>query len=606
MKAFRFLNILIGLFILSASALAQQISFKAEADRKAIAVGESLQVGFFIEADAADYSIDSPMKYPDYKGFRLVGENKTQHVEYAKGKALVQDGIILIFTPETDGKLKIGSAKITINGKTYTTKPIEIEVSKSTPTAITNRSNANQPVFLQTNVSNTNPYINEQVNLTVKMYSRDLGLLNRKRNFRQGKLEGLSPKMVTSRPETIKQEMVSGKPYFSEEIVKYNLFPQRPGRIEIDPFSVDILVSGIYGTEAYEIKSNPIVITAKDLPTEGKPSNFVGAVGDYKLKTSINKKELAVNESANLNIEISGKGNFNTVIIPEIKTPKNLETYAPKKKNNFKALEDGMKGSVSTEVVVVPEYGGDYTIAPVEFSYFDPEKEKYITLKSDAMKLSVDGLTANEIKNDSDRLDVAKSNESIDNSITESVTEIAKEMTGGNGKWAWTAGGLLVASVLGLLFLRRHKEDDIDPIQTENQAKNKEQKFARRIVEPIVEKQEVTKVIVSEDSKKVLQEKLNALQANINHLDSKIFYQLQEDLLCEIGMKFSATDLANFSDYSVGQKLEKFGWEKELVNDWKALLNKARLTKYSAQSALDDDLTNIYFETEKVVKQFLN
>ncbi len=605
MKAFRVLNTFISLFILSACALAQQISFKSEADRKNITLGESLQVGFFIEADAVDYSIDSPMKYPDHKGFRLVGENKTQHVEYTKGKAMVQDGIILIFTPETEGKLKIGSAKITINGKTYATKPIEVEVSKSAAAPMANRSNANQPVFLQTNVSNTNPYVNEQVNLTVKMYSRDLGLLNRKRNFRQGKLEGLSPKMVTSRPETIKQEMVSGKPYFSEEIVKYNLFPQRPGRIEIDPFSVDILVSGIYGTEAYEIKSNPIVINAKGLPTEGKPANFSGAVGDFKLKTSINKNELAVNESANLNIEISGKGNFNTVVVPEVKTPKNLETYAPKKKNNFKALEEGMQGSVSTEMVVVPEYGGDYTIAPVEFAYFDPEKEKYITLKSDAMNLSVDGLTANEIKNDSDQLDIASTDESIDNSIKESVSEMAKGITKGNGTWLWTTGGILLASVLGLIFLRRHKDEEKETDEEVN-AVATEQKFTRRIVEPVVEPIELKPVVVQEETKRALREKLEILQQNINHADSKVFYQLQEDLLCEIGMKFSGTDLANFSDYSVGGKLEKFGWDKELVKSWKSLLNKARLTKYSAQSSSDEDLTNIYLETEKVLKQFLN
>lgn len=605
MKAFRFINTLFVLVFASAWALGQHVSFKSEANRKSLAVGESLQVGFFIEADGTDYSIDSPMKYPEHHGLRLVGENKTQHVEYVNGKGLIQDGIILIFTPEREGKLRIGPARIVIDGKTYITKPIEIEVFKSSTSPLTNPANTSQPVFLQTNVSNTNPYINEQVGLTVKMYSRDLGLLNRKRNFRQGKLEGLSPKMVTSRPETIKQEMVSGKPYFSEEIAKYNLFPQREGRIEIDPFSMDILVSGIYGTEAYEIKSNPVVINAKALPAEGKPANFTGAVGDFKLKTTINKKELAVNESANLNVEISGKGNFHTIIIPEVKTPGNLETYAPKKKNDFKAYEDGMQGSVSTEMVIVPEYGGDYTIAPVEFTYFDPEKEKYITLKSDEINLSVDGLTATEVKNDTDNLDFNKHGESTENSITESVSEIANDVKQGNGKWLWTAGGLIVASVLGLFLLRRKKDESDD--QTEiNQSKNNENKYARKVVAPIVKENMTSIVNVSSEGKQILKSKLNNLQQNIHHPDFKTFYQLQEDLLCEIGMKFSATDLANFSDYSVGEKLVQCGWNQELVNDWKLLLNKARQAKYSAISSTNDDLTDVYFKTEKLVKEFLS
>lgn len=605
MKAFKFFNTLFVLVFTSVGALGQHVSFKSEANRKSLAVGESLQVGFFIEAEATDYSIDSPMKYPDYSGFRLVGENKTQHVEYVNGKGLIQDGIILIFTPEREGKLRIGSARIVIDGKAYTTKPIDIEVAKSSTSALSDRANTNQPVFLQTNVSNTNPYINEQVGLTVKMYSRDLGLLNRKRNFRQGKLEGLSPKMVTSRPETIKQEMVSGKPYFSEEIAKYNLFPQREGRIEIDPFSMDILVSGIYGTEAYEIKSNPVVINAKALPQEGKPANFSGAVGDFKLKTSINKKDLAVNESANLNIEISGKGNFNTIIVPEIKTPGNIETYAPKKKNDFKAYEDGMQGSVSTEMVMVPEYGGDYTISPVEFSYFDPNKEKYITLKSDAINLSVDGLTANELKNENGDLDLDNHDESTDNSITESVSKLTNDVKNGEGKWLWTAGGILAASVLGLFLLRR-KKDDSEEIVPINDTDSNENKFARKVSEPIVTDSFVsTSVNVSTDSKRSLKSKLDTLQQNIHHPDFKTFFKLQEDLLCEIGMKYSGTDLANFSDYSVGERLIQCGWEPELVNDWKLLLNKARQAKYSAISSSNEDLTDVYFKTEKLVNQFI-
>lgn len=605
MKAFRIFNTLFVLVFASTWALGQQVSFKSEANRKSLAVGESLQVGFFIEAEDTDYSIDSPMKYPDHNGFRLVGENKTQHVEYVNGKGLIQDGIILIFTPEREGKLRIGSARIVIDGKTYTTKPIDVEVSKSSTSALSNRANTNQPVFLQTNVSNTNPYINEQVGLTVKMYSRDLGLLNRKRNFRQGKLEGLSPKMVTSRPETIKQEMVSGKPYFSEEIAKYNLFPQREGRIEIDPFSMDILVSGIYGTEAYEIKSNPVVINAKALPEEGKPNNFSGAVGDFKLKTSINKKELSVNESANLNIEISGKGNFNTIIVPEVKTPGNIEFYAPKKKNDFKVYEEGMQGSVSTEIVMVPSFGGDYTIAPVEFSYFDPEKEKYITLKSDAIDLSVDGLTANEVKNNSDDLNLNDHSESIEKGITKSVSELANDVKKGNGKWLWTAGGIIAASVLGLFLLRR-KKDDTEENEDDNQTDVNENKFARKAIKPSINENIIsTSVNVSTEGKRILNAKLEALQQNIHHPDFKTFYQLQEDLLCEIGMKYSGTDLANFSDYSVGEKLVQCGWNQDLVNDWKTLLNKARQAKYSAISSSNEDLTDVYFKTEKLVNQFI-
>ena len=590
------------LFVLtSVVALAQNVTFKAEANRKSLAVGESLQVGFFIEAEAMDYSIDSPMRYPDHHGLRLVGENKTQNVQYVNGKGQIQDGIILIFNAEKEGKLRIGSARIVIDGKTYTTKPIDIEVSKSGTSTLTNRANTNQPVFLQTNVSNNNPYVNEQVNLTVKMFSRDLGLLNRKRNFRQGKLEGLSPKMVSSRPETIKQEMVSGKPYFSEEIAKYVVFPEKEGQITIDPFSVDILVSGIYGTEAYEIRSNPVTINAKGIPMEGRPKSFTGAVGDFKLKSSVNKTEINANESANLKVEISGTGNFNKIAIPEVKAPQNIETYAPKRHNNFKTYEDGMQGSVTSEIVMVPEYGGNYTISPVEFSYFDPKKEKFITLKSEEVHLTVDGETTKEVGKGNDMAFNGHNEDTSKNSIAESVSEISESVTNGNGKWLWTAGGVLLASILGLLLLRRKKEGNEEEYVQDKEA-DAHQRFAPKVNPSKPTVVVPTTIKVSDESKRVLKQKLDKLQENIHHPDFKTFFQLQEDLLCEMGMKHSCTDLANFSDYSVGEKLIQYGWEPSQVEEWKTLLNKARQAKYSAISSTNDDLTEIYFRTEKLFK----
>jgi len=591
------------LFVLTATfALAQNVTFKAEVNRKSLAIGETLQVGFFIEADATDYSIDKPMMHPEHKGFRLIGEDKTQSVQYINGKGMIQDGIILVFNPEREGKLRIGSAKIVINGRTYTTKPIEIEVTKNSSTSARS-SNANQPVFLQTNVSNTNPYINEQVGLTVKMYSKDLGLLNRKRNFRQGKLEGLNPKMISSRPETIKQEMVSGKPYFSEEIAKYNLFPQKPGRIEIDPFSLDILVSGIYGTEAYEIKSNSVIINAKELPTEGKPKNFNGAVGDFTMATKLDKNELKANESANFKIEIEGNGNFNAVIIPEVKTPKNLETYAPKKSNNFKNYDDGMQGSVASEMVIVPEYGGKYTIAPVEFTYFDPEKEQYITLTSEEKVLNVDGVTANETQNNSDDDLFGDQNESIaNNDIVESVSEMADEVTQGNGKWVGLAGGVAIASVLAFILLRRKKEEQPSNSVTTNSYEAYQPSGDSKVKIPEMKE---TVFVANDETKKTLKSKLVSLQENIHTTDCKTFYQLQEDILCQIGMKFSGTDLANFSDYSVGEKLRQKGWNQNVIDEWKSLLSDARQAKYSAINSSNADLTDVYFKTEKLVNQFI-
>lgn len=592
MKNFKIFNILFLFALTSVLALAQNITFKAEANKKTVAVGDHLQIGFFIEAEQMDYTIDKPMRYPDHQGFRIIGEEKTQQVQYINGKGLVQDGIILIFQAEREGKFKIGTARISIDGKSYATKPIEIEVLKASSSNISTKPASNQPAFLQTNVSNANPYVNEQVNLTIKMFSQDLGLLNRKRNFRQGKLEGLSPKMVTSRPESIKQEMISGKQYFSEEVAKYVIFPEKEGQITIDPFSLDILVSGIYGTEAYEIRSNPVIINAKPIPEEGRPKNFAGAVGDFKLKTDLNKNEIKANESTNLKVEISGTGNLNKLIIPEINVPKNIETYNPKKYNNFKTYEDGMQGSITSEFIMVPEQEGSYTISPVEFSYFDPKKEEFITLTTDEVKLSVNG----KVDNDDDDEEEDEDNEKETISSTDKKSLL-------NSDWLWTAGGsLLILGTAGLFLVRRKKNQKENEITQDSDFSNQKYMPNPSQIATFLH----TESSLSTENKKLFISKLTVLQENIQHSAHKSFYQQQEDLLCQIGMKLTQTDLANFSDYSVGEKLILKGWDATLVNDWKELLAKARQAKYSASmDNTNDDLTEIYLKTERLVKQFI-
>ena len=385
------LNSFLVFALTSITALAQQISFKSDADKTQVSLGEAFSVGFFIESNTDSYSIDQPMKYPPHKGLQIVGEQRSQNVSYVNGKGVIEEGIILAFVAEKEGKYRIGAAKIVINGKTYTSKPVDVVVKGTGLTHNNFRSNTSQPVFLQSKVSKTNPYVNEQVGLSVKLYVKDLSYLNRKQNFRQGNLDGLSPKIVKSSPENIKQEIVGGKQYFSEEIARYYVFPQKPGKIEIDPFSVDVVLPTTYGAEPVEVRSNPVVINAKALPEEGKPKNFSGAVGQFKMNASVDKKEVATNESVNFDVEIIGTGNFNTINLPEITTPKNLEKFAPKKRDAYKTYDTGMKGKVAEQTVLVPNFGGEYTISPVEFSYFDPVKEKYVTLKSDSINLSVSG-----------------------------------------------------------------------------------------------------------------------------------------------------------------------------------------------------------------------
>ena len=588
------------LALTSITALAQQISFKSECDKKQVSLGEAFSVAFYIESNTDGYSIDKPMKYPNHNGLQIVGEQRSQNVSYVNGKGIIEDGIILAFVGEKEGKYRIGAAKIVINGKTYTSKPVDVVVKGTGLAHSSLRSNNNQPVFLQSNVSKSNPYVNEQVGLSVKLYVKDLSYLNRKQNFRQGNLDGLSPKIVKSSPENIKQEIVAGKQYFSEEIARYYVFPQKPGKIEIEPFSVDVIVPTTYGAEPVEVRSNKVVINAKALPEEGKPKNFSGAVGQFKMNTSVDKKEVSANESVNFDVEIVGSGNFNIINLPEVKASNNLEKFAPKKRDAYKTYDTGMKGKVAEQTVLVPNFGGEYTISPVEFSYFDPVKEKYVTLKSDSINLSVSGSKAPK--------DLASDNSestSSDNMITDKIEEITNDVKEGKSGWLWLTGGVIAASAVGLFAMRRKNnslpnkqpklEPKIKPLNEQNnfdayQPKTETQKFTL-VEKPVINTNSVTT-------------ELDELKQKINVADQKDFYQLQENILCNVAMCKTNTDLANFSDQSIVEIMLKNGTQQAVVEQWQMLLNNARQAKY-AFGGLNQNLDEVYEATVNVAEEIM-
>src|SRR5690606_5075843 len=151
------------------------------------------------------------------------------------------------------------------------------------------------------------------------------------------------------------------------------------GELTIDPFAVEVIVSGYYGAEAVQLSSEPVSLQVKELPAN-KPQNYSGTVGNYKLNASLSKEKVKANEAVDLEVEIIGSGNFNTLKTPRVEFSETIETYTPKRRDAFDVRPSGIRGKIVENRVLVPQYGGNYAIGPVRFSFFDPKEEKYVTL----------------------------------------------------------------------------------------------------------------------------------------------------------------------------------------------------------------------------------
>ncbi len=562
----------------------QEVSFKAQASKTEVSVNERFVVQFVLTYGQENLSVDKPLKMPGFGELNQLGESQINSFQIVNGTASHQSGIEVLLVADKEGEFTIGSATITIDGKRYKTNPIKITVKKGLKPK-TPGGQRLQGAFITTEVSEENPFLNQEVILTVKLYTRDYSILNRIRNYQEPDFNNLMAKFVSEKLEDDeKQVLVNGVTFIQKILARYVLFPQKAGEIEIDPFGLNVLISGYYGAENVQLTSESIRLKVRNLPS-GKPDNFSGAVGNYKLNASLSKKEVKANEAVNLEVEIIGSGNLNTLKTPKIPMPENIETFAPKKKDAFDIRPSGMKGAVEETHILVPQYGGDYKIGPVAFNYFDPTKEKYITLQTKPFTLSVDGpeppikdsVHENDELSDHIRKDSSVFTPSV---VPQRITEVKDkvvETVAKDNNWIWVLV-IMVGILFGMLFMFRKKKAG-----------------KKHVVKPISEKQ------LNTQFKSQIQQKLTELKILAQQGNNSGFLSLQEEILTEIGMHYSRTDLSDFTENSVAEKLQtSYG---NLAGQWKTLLLDCKQSKY-AFGATDQNLMEKFRETEGVWKGF--
>ena len=158
-----------------------------------------------------------------------------------------------------------------------------------------------------------------------------------------------------------------------------------------DPFSDPFFAlpfGGLMEQQEINVKSDPVSLEVKALPA-GAPPTFSGAVGSFSMTAEASPKRLQVGDPITIKAAISGRGNFDRMNAPELSDEHGWHKYPPS--SNFKQDDDvGISGTKSFELVVSPNEKLT-SVPPLAFSYFDPVKGKYVTLRSEAVPIIVEG-----------------------------------------------------------------------------------------------------------------------------------------------------------------------------------------------------------------------
>ena len=368
-----------------------QIKFEAEVSKNNLGVNENLRVDFKMNKDGDNFNP------PSFDGFSVVGgPNQSVSNSWINGVRSFSKTYSYFLSPLNKGKYTIGQASIEIDGDIYKTMPVQIKVTEAVQSSVSPNnpvSFLNDDIELNIEVSKSETYLNEPISVEFKL------LFNPKINVTNlGEIESpefnnfWSQNIKIPRLE-IKSTSYKGQRYNYVTWKRTLLFPQKSGNLELLPLTLDVTVdvptnrrdffgNVIYTQTSKKVSSKKKNIKVKEFPSDGKPESFNGAVGKFDVSLFSSKSELKATESFQLELKVNGRGNLKLFTLPEIKVPSSLEKYDPEFKEDIKSSMSGMNGQISNTYTIVPQFQGKYPIPAVEFSYFDPEVKKYVTIKT--------------------------------------------------------------------------------------------------------------------------------------------------------------------------------------------------------------------------------
>ncbi|NLZ94603.1 MAG: protein BatD [Bacteroidales bacterium] len=407
-----YIRIFLLLFLLQSSTLfAQDVVFKASAP-KGVVKGEQFRLTYTLNKEGKDLRLSS-----DMDGFQIMfgpSVSSSYSTQIINGKSTSQSSFTYtyILTAPEEGSFTIGPASINVDGSNYKSNSVQINVlppdkeveeskSEQSPSSSSSAEIKDTDAFIRAIVSKNKIYEQEGFMVTFKLYTTldvvDFGRIE----FPE--FEGfLVEELDMASNQQLQLEHYNGRNYYTAVLRKTLLFPQRSGKMTIPSGRLEMVfsvpsgkkTSSFFGMQEVNVDvkkpmiTNPVSINVDALPS-GKPSSFKGAVGSFTFKPSISTEKIAANEPVTIKLEISGRGNQKLIQNPEVEFPTNFELYDPTIENDLTPSANGFNGTRTIEYLVIPRYEGDYSIPPIEFSYFDISSRSYKTLKSPSYSLVV-------------------------------------------------------------------------------------------------------------------------------------------------------------------------------------------------------------------------
>lgn len=405
--------VLIALIVIVGSVGAQDITAVTTVSATKVELGTAFQLTVTI--NGADTI--APVQLPKIDGLETRYLGPSTRVSIINGKMSRSTGLMFTVIPLKTGQFQIPALTIPINGQDYTTQAIAITVVDSGNLNSGQAAGTNQDassalrdkIFIVLSTAKKEAYLNEPIPLLVKLFIGDLTVKNVQ--YPSFEHDGFA---IESFGEPLRgQQVLGGVNYQVMEFHAF-IYPTRTGSLTLGPakLGANILIKnsrgerradrfgdffgddifdnflGGYETKTIMVESANIGLKILDLPDDGKPADFSGGVGKYKLEMTVSPTTIKVGDPLTIRMRIAGDGNMKSVAFPVLKGSDDFKVYDPKISQH-----DGEK---ILEQVVLPKHDQVTAFPEVRFSYFDSSDHMYRTVTQGPFALTVSPLNKGE------------------------------------------------------------------------------------------------------------------------------------------------------------------------------------------------------------------
>ena len=410
--------LIIGLLTGWQLSWAEEITVQAAVDRNVINLTDMLTFTVTIEGTSDFPNVPAP----ESEDFIMIsGPSQSSNIQIINGAMSASKQVQWRLAPTHAGQLSIPPVKIVYRRKVYQTAPITVTVnsapqtvqpapgSPATPAPGPPVTTPAKDIFLKANIAKSTVYKGEELLVSFELYYQNV------RTYSPQKLPDAKGFWMEQFPEDrtpiVENVVVNGIAYKKATIRRLALFPTTTGDLVIDPMVItcEVLVPRqrrrsmfddffndsffsdpfFSDTKTVEVRSAPVSVQVLELPVQGQPKSFNGAVGSYVIESRIDTLQTRQDQALTLRYTISGSGNINTVQLPALNLPANVELFEPSVKRTINNKGKSIRGAVAYEYVLIPRSSGALQIPPLPFAYFNPVSRRYQTSTAAGFNVTV-------------------------------------------------------------------------------------------------------------------------------------------------------------------------------------------------------------------------